>query len=121
VLRVAARIARRLAHVLRKRGLDGHDDPTEVDPVLRDEPLLASLAGASVRGRIATGRRAGQAVLRLGDRVDAEDVTDAAAEPPRCAAIAGVSLNANVSVPARDRRRLERLCGDKRDGNRKSS
>jgi len=32
------------------------------------EPLLASLAGASVRGRIATGRRAGQAVLRLGDR-----------------------------------------------------
>jgi hypothetical protein len=110
VLRVAARIARRLAHVLRKRGLDADDDRTEVDPLFRDEPLLASLAGASVRGRIATGRRAGQAVLRLGDRVDAEDVTEAAAEPPRCATIAGVSLHANVCVPARDRQRLERLC-----------
>ena len=48
--------------------------------------------------------------MRLGDRIDAEDVADAAAEPPRCATIAGVSLHANVCVPARDRQRLERLC-----------
>ena len=110
VLRVAARIARRLAQLLRKRGLDRDGDPTEVDPLFRDDPLLASLAGASVRGRVATGPRAGQAVLRLGDRIDAEDITDTAPEPPRCATIAGVSLHANVCVPARDRERLERLC-----------
>jgi hypothetical protein len=29
---------------------------------------------------------------------------------PRCATRHGVSLHANVGVPARDRRRLERLC-----------
>ena len=63
-----------------------------------------------MRGRVATGPRAGQAVLRLGDRIDAEDITDTAPEPPRCATIAGVSLHANVCVPARDRERLERLC-----------
>jgi hypothetical protein len=110
VLRVGARIARRLAHVLRKRGLDRDGDPMEVDPLFREEPLLASLAGASVRGRIATGRRAGQAVLRLGDRIDAEDLGDAIPESSRCATIGGVSLHANVCVPARDRQRLERLC-----------
>ena len=28
----------------------------------------------------------------------------------RCASVGGVSVHANVAVPARDRRRLERLC-----------
>ena len=110
--RVAARIARRLAAVLRRRGLDTDGDPTEVDPLFRDEPFLASLAGASVRGRIATGIRAGQTVLRFGDRIDADDLEPRAEDdaPPRCATIAGVSVHANVAVPAHDRRRLERLC-----------
>ena len=53
---VAARIARRLAVLLRKRGLTADGDPTEVDPLFMDQPFLAALAGASVRGRIATGR-----------------------------------------------------------------
>jgi hypothetical protein len=44
----------------------------------------------------------------LGDRIDAEQAT--VSEAPRCASVAGVSLHANVCVPARDRRRLERLC-----------
>ena len=74
--------------------------------------FLAALASASVRGRIATGNRAGQAVLRFGDRIDAEDLEPRAEDdaPPRCATIAGVSVHANVAVPARDRGRLERLC-----------
>ena len=46
-----------------------------------------------MRGRIATGRRTGQRVRRLGDRIDAEDV--ATLEGPRCASVAGVSLHAN--------------------------
>lgn len=33
-----------------------------------------------------------------------------AREGERCASVSGVSLHANVAVPARDRRRLERLC-----------
>jgi hypothetical protein len=73
-----------------------------------EQPLLAQLYGASVASRIATGRRAGQRVLRLGDCIDPEELP--AFEGERCASASGVSLHANVAVPARDRQRLERLC-----------
>ena len=39
-------------------------------PLSVDQPLLAALYAASVRGRVATGPRTGQRVLRFGDRVD---------------------------------------------------
>jgi hypothetical protein len=46
--------------------------------------------------------------MRFGDRVDVDDLP---ADPgERCARAGGVSLHANVAVPARDRGRLERLC-----------
>jgi len=57
---------------------------------------------------IATGRRAGQHVTRLGDHIDVEDLV--VPKGPRCASVAGISVHANVGVPARDRARLERLC-----------
>ena len=61
-----------------------------------------------MRGRIAIGPQAGQRLLKLGDRVDPEDL------PPRpqplCINIAGLGLHAGVALPARDRQRLERLC-----------
>ncbi|MDH3438798.1 MAG: transposase [Betaproteobacteria bacterium] len=108
VQHVAQRIARRLARVLKRRGL-GHDaDPSTADPLLADQPLLASLCAASVQGRVATGDRAGQPVQRLGDRVDADDLPPAT--DPLCAQVAGVNVHAAVCVPARDRARLERLC-----------
>jgi len=47
-------------------------------------------------------------MLRVGDRIDAENLP--VLEGERCASVAGVSLHANVAVPARDRPRLERLC-----------
>jgi hypothetical protein len=72
------------------------------------EPLLASLYAASVTSRIATGSRSGQRVLRMGDRIDADDLPVLQGE--RCASVGGVSVHANVAVPAHDRRRLERLC-----------
>ncbi len=46
--------------------------------------------------------------MRLGDRIDADDLP--VVEGERCTTVGGVSLHANVAVPARDRRRLERLC-----------
>jgi len=88
-----------------RRGLA---DGAEPDRLTDEEPLLAALYAASVGGRIATGHRAGQRVLRLGDRIDADDLE--VLEGERCARAGGVSLHANVAVPARDRRRLERLC-----------
>jgi len=108
ITRVMAGTARRVMRLLEKRGLD------EDDSLAADDPLLATLMAASVRSRIATGPEAGQPWRRLGDRVDPvepeEDGADAATRAPeRCVREGGMSLHADVSVPARDRRRLERL------------
>jgi hypothetical protein len=111
VARVVTATARRLVQLLEKRGLGPNADPMEADPLAQEEPLLAALAAASLEGRVATGPRAGQRLLRLGDRVEPDDREYLEAEPPRrCASAGGLSLHADVAVPARDRRRLERLC-----------
>jgi hypothetical protein len=111
VARVVAATARRVARLLEARGLGQGADPDECDSLARNEPLLATLAAASLQGRIATGPRAGQRLLRLGDRVEPDDLgaSDARTEPC-CASEAGFSLHAAVAVPPRDRCRLERLC-----------
>src|SRR5213594_1620686 len=50
VARVTACIARRIVRLLEYRGLGPQSDPDEPDPLLRDQPLLAMLYGASVQG-----------------------------------------------------------------------
>jgi hypothetical protein len=105
---VARQIARRITRLLEPRELHPGADPGDADPLPREQPLLASLSAASVSGRVATGRRAGRRVLRVGDRIDPEALP--ALQGERCASVDGVSLHANVAMPARDRRRLERLC-----------
>jgi hypothetical protein len=104
VRRVVERVARRVGRLLARRGLGAEADAGEADPLAGEQPLLAGLAAASVRGRAADGRR----LVRLGDRVDPEDLP--ASATPRCATAGGFSLHAGVAVPARDRQRLERLC-----------
>ncbi|MHC5028581.1 MAG: transposase [Planctomycetota bacterium] len=106
VARVTESVVRGIARLLERRGLGPDDD--EIDPVAHDEPLLAALYSASVRGRIATGSRAGQPVSRFGDRVEIDQLPVSRGQ--RCASFGGASLHANVAVPARDRQRLERLC-----------
>jgi hypothetical protein len=107
VARVLAGTARRIERVLAARaGDDG-------EALARDEPLLALLAAASQRTRLATGPQRGEPWRRLGDRVeppdgDAKEAGSEASE--RVPRHGGMSLHADVSVPARDRRRLERLC-----------
>ncbi len=70
--------------------------------------MLAELYGASVSGRVATGRRAGMSIARVGDEVDPQH--GALPSGPCCASVAGFSFHAGVCVPAQDRLRLERLC-----------
>jgi hypothetical protein len=105
---VARRVARRLARHLERHGLGPEADPSETDAFADEEPLLAGLYSASVRGRIAMGPRAGRQDLRLGDHIDVEHMVQGNKE--RCAEAGGVNIHANVCVPARDRSRLERLC-----------
>jgi hypothetical protein len=105
VARVLAGTARRLHRLLATRA-DGDEDA-----LARDEPLLALLARASLRTRIATGPEAGQKWRRLGDRVDPSPSTAEGDEAQAAVARHGeMSLHAAVAVPARDRSRLERLC-----------
>ena len=108
VERTTRRIVRRLRRLLIARGLTPDADVVAADPLTEDQPLLAELYAASVRSRIAMGERAGLGVLRIGALVDPEEA--AFVTGPRSTMIDGVSLHANVSVPAGDRRRLEKLC-----------
>ena len=104
VARVLAGTARRLQRIVAKRAAE------DEDALARDEPLLAVLAAASLRGRSASGPNAGERWRRLGDRVEPATGNDDPEASRRIPQHGGLSLHAAVAVPARDRRRLERLC-----------
>ncbi len=110
VARVLAGTAKRILRLLERNGVAAQDDP-----LAGDDPLMAMLGAASIRSRIATGPEAGEPWRRLGDRVEPVEEDEAGVEPratvpPRCVRQGGMSLHADVAVPARDRKRLERLC-----------
>ncbi|MHC4408483.1 MAG: transposase [Planctomycetota bacterium] len=104
VARVLAGTARRLERIVAKRAAE------DEDALARDEPLLAVLAAASLRGHSASGPNAGERWRRLGDRVEPPTGNDELEASPRIPQHGGLSLHAAVAVPARDRQRLERLC-----------
>jgi hypothetical protein len=95
----------RIRTFLRQRGLGADSDPDEADPLSRDEPWLAGLYAASVRGRVGSGVNRGG--IRYADQIDPEGME--AFPSPCCATVDGFSLHANVAVAAGDRARLERL------------
>jgi hypothetical protein len=110
VARVLAGTARRIFRIVERRSLDSDEDS-----LASGDPLLAMLTAASIRSRIATGPEAGERWRRLGDRVEPLDDGESGVEaeasvPPRCVREGGMSLHADVAVPAIDRKRLERLC-----------
>jgi len=71
---------------------------------------MGALREDAARGHVGlAGAWAGRRVLHLGGRIEAEDL--AAPAGPRCAFAAGVSVHADVVIPARDRQRIERMGG----------
>jgi hypothetical protein len=90
---------------MQRRGIG--PDADSQDTLQLDEPLLAELYSASISGRVATGRRAGRPIVRVGEKMDSENAE--AKSGSCCAMVEGFSVHAGVGVPARDRLRLERL------------
>jgi hypothetical protein len=109
VARLLAAVRGRIIRLLRRHDMDleGGFDDGRSDPLGLESPLLAQVQGASVLGRVATGPRAGQRVLRVGSDPTAPLVTTGG---PRHAHIAGFDLHANAAVRAGEHERLERLC-----------
>jgi len=107
IVKLTALVATRIRSLLKRRGL-GMDGSEEVDALFRDEPGLAALYANSVRSRVAVGSNTGQRVAKLGDQIDGDSLD--VLQSPRCATVDGFSVHANVSIEARDRTRLERLC-----------
>jgi len=110
VVRVAALVAQRVESLLKRRGLGPDGDSDTAEALSRDEPGLAAIYSASIRGRIGLGPHAGNRVLTLGDQVDGDSLDSL--QSPRCATVSGFSVHANVSIDARDRLRLEDLQPD---------
>jgi hypothetical protein len=61
VRRIAETTAHRVVNLLQRRGLLEQDVP---DALVQEEPLLAALTAASIRGTVATGERAGRRIRR---------------------------------------------------------
>ena len=95
-------VAHRVIRLLERRGvLDGD----ETDRLADESPILAGVTAASVRGLIATGKRAGLPVRRV-----LSDPAAAVRTGYLCYASRGFSLHAATRVKAEDKDGLERLC-----------
>ena len=95
----------RVLELLKSRGLLGAE--ADLDPFADQEPLLASISGASINSTIATGQRAGKPVLRLGRISNAQRW--ATRKRPLGAHIDGFDLHASTALGAEDRSGLESL------------
>ena len=76
--------------LLKRRGLGPDGDSEAAEALSRDEPGLAAIYSASIRGRIGLGLRAGNRVLTLGDQVDGDSLDSL--QSPRCATVSVLFL-----------------------------
>src|SRR5437867_1926380 len=72
IVRLTETLAARIRAFLRQRGLGPDSDPEESDPLSRDEPCLAYLYAASVRGKVVSG--ANRRATRHADQIDLESM-----------------------------------------------
>ena len=102
VQQIVETTARRLIRLCTKRGLL---DDSQIDTLADEEPVLAAITAASVRGFTATGERAGQRLRRV-----LRDPATGVRTAPLCFAARGFSLHAATRIAAEDRLGLEKLC-----------
>jgi hypothetical protein len=106
VAAVVKTIRQRVLRLLRRRGIVDEQGQL-VDEEDDDGTVLPLLEAASVQGVSAMGPEAGRKLTRLGRK----DVPYVDADlGPRCAAIGGFSLHANVSAHGHDRKGIEHMC-----------
>ena len=103
VQQIVETTARSIIRLCTKRGL--HDD-TAADPLTDEDPVLAALTTASVRGITATGTRAGQRLRRV-----LKDPATGVRTAPLRFASRGFSLHAATRIAGPDRRGPRRCLG----------
>ena len=101
VAQIAWRVCERMVRVLRGHGMSLMGEDVDVDELAAREPLLAACYAASIRGFIATGRRAGQRMMQLGVPVADHGENDARGPAH------GFNLYAGRCIGAYDRKRRE--------------
>ncbi len=106
---VLAAIAPGVQRVLARHGCDPEDPHGGADAFADASPLLAGLAAASVRGRVALGGAPGRRSSRVGPSAVDRGVPALGACHARWE---GFDLHAGVRVLAGQRDRLERVCRD---------
>jgi hypothetical protein len=103
VKQIAETVSARALRLFERRGVIGEQDL--YDPMSDENPLLAGMTAASVRGMIATGDRAGLPVRRV-----LSDPARGVRISPLCYVSRGFSLHAARRIEAHDREGLEQLC-----------
>jgi hypothetical protein len=98
-------IRKRILRLLVRRGLLREEPGEHVEA--QEAPPLHALYAASVRHRVATGKRAGAGVLCVGA---AGKPTSNQPKRRRQARLGGFNLHADTQVRAKSRPRLEQLC-----------
>jgi hypothetical protein len=91
VHRLTTTVVERVQSLLQRRGF-AETESQEADPLSMNDPGMASLLANSVRRKVAAGSNTGRSVVRLGDRIDGDDLDTF--ESPRCAMISGFSIHA---------------------------
>ena len=97
VSRVAGQIVRRIEKLMSRRGLE----PDTLEMEQNSWLFLAELYGASVTGRVLSGRRAGQKAVRVGELENEHGNENVSS--PRCVNVEVVGLHANTATPAQTR------------------
>lgn len=105
VMTLVNRINLRVSRYLRKKGYELND--FSEDPFAHEQPVLAHIAGASVKSKIGLGSRAGLKVRRIGEECS---IGNSYIVSTRCALSDGFSLHANLQIKRDDRKGLEKLC-----------